>query len=120
FDCLLIEATGIAEPLPVAATFSFRDKTGVALGDFARLDAIVTVVDAANLLEDYSSADFLSDRGETRDAEDRRSIVDLMVEQIEFADVVVINKIADASPHRRLAVRRIVAALNADARVIET
>ena len=97
FDYLLIEGTGIAEPLPVAATFSFRDEAGAALSDIARLDTMVSVVDAANLLSDYSSKDFLSDRGETRDAEDKRTLVDLLVEQIEFADVVVVNKISEVS-----------------------
>jgi G3E family GTPase len=120
FDCLLIEATGIAEPLPVAATFSFRDEHGVALQDFARLDAIVTVVDAMNMMADYASADYLSDRGEVRDEEDRRTIVDLLVDQIEFADVIVVNKVADASRETRSAIRRVLAALNADARVVET
>jgi G3E family GTPase len=120
FDYLLIEATGIAEPLPIAATFSFRDETGAALCDIARLDAMVSVVDAANLLSDYSSTDFLSDRGEARDKDDRRTLVDLLVEQIEFADVVVINKISEVTSETRTTVRRIVAALNPDARVIET
>ncbi|WP_341486476.1 GTP-binding protein [Pararhizobium sp. A13] len=120
FDYLLIEATGIAEPLPIAATFSFRDEMGAALCDIARLDAMVSVVDAANLLSDYSSTDFLSDRGETRDKDDARTLVDLLVEQIEFADVVVINKIAEVTTETRTTVRRIVAALNPDARVVET
>lgn len=119
FDCLLIEATGIAEPLPVAATFSFRDEHGIALQDFARLDAIVTVVDAVNMLADYSSADFLSDRGEIRDEEDKRTIVDLMVDQIEFADVIVLNKASEVSPEESMKVRRVLAALNADARIVE-
>jgi len=65
FDYLLIESTGIAEPLPVAATFSFRDEEGQSLLDIARLDTMVTVVDAVNLLRDYASTDFLKDRGET-------------------------------------------------------
>ncbi len=120
FDYLLIEGTGIAEPLPIAATFSFRDESGRALCDVARLDTMVSVVDAANLLADYSSADFLSDRGETRDTEDQRTLVDLLVEQIEFADVVVINKISEVSFEKRHEVRQIVAALNPDARVVET
>ena len=120
FDYLLIEGTGIAEPLPVAATFSFRDETGAALADLARLDTMVSVVDAANLLSDYSSKDFLSDRGETRDSEDKRTLVDLLVEQIEFADVVVVNKISEVSPKARVEIRRIVAALNPDARIVET
>lgn len=120
FDYLLIESTGIAEPLPIAASFSFRDEAGAALCDIARLDTMVSVVDAVNLLSDYSSADFLSDRGETRDDADTRTLVDLLVEQIEFADVVVINKISDIGPEERAAVRAVVAALNPDARVLET
>lgn len=120
FDYLLIEGTGIAEPLPIAATFSFRDETGAALCDVARLDTMVTVVDAVNLLTDYASADFLADRGEARDEDDKRTLIDLLVEQIEFADVVVINKISDVSVETRTTVRRIIAALNCDARIIET
>jgi G3E family GTPase len=119
FDYLLIEGTGIAEPLPVAATFSFRDESGRALSDVARLDTMVSVVDAANLLADYSSKDFLRDRGESRDADDTRTLVDLLVEQIEFADVLVVNKVSDVTAHSRFEVRRIIAALNPDARVIE-
>ncbi|MET0576547.1 MAG: GTP-binding protein [Mesorhizobium sp.] len=118
FDYLLIEGTGIAEPLPVAATFSFRDETGAALCDVARLDTMVTVVDAINLLGDYSSRDFLTDRGETRDSDDKRTLVDLLVEQIEFADVVVVNKISEVPSAQRAAVRRVIAALNPDARVV--
>ncbi|MCO6187432.1 zinc metallochaperone GTPase ZigA [Rhizobium sp. L1K21] len=120
FDYLLIESTGIAEPLPVAATFEFRDEEGKSLSDIARLDTMVTVVDAANLLNDYASADFLADRGETAGEGDNRSIVDLLVEQIEFADVVVLNKIGSARPDQRDAARKIVVALNPDARIIET
>jgi len=120
FDYLLIESTGIAEPLPVAATFDFRDENGQSLSDVARLDTMVTVVDAANLLKDYGSADFLSDRGETAGDGDNRTLVDLLVEQIEFADVVVLNKVSTASPAERDAARKIIVALNPDARLIET
>ncbi len=119
FDYLLIEGTGIAEPLPIAATFSFRDEHGAALCDIARLDTMVSVVDAANLLANFSSTDFLSDRGETRDADDKRSLIDLLVEQIEFADVVVINKISEVGAETRIVIRQIIAALNPDARVVE-
>jgi G3E family GTPase len=120
FDYLLIEGTGIAEPLPVAATFSFRDQAGKALSDVARLDTMVSVVDAANLLADYSGTDLLRDRGETRDANDKRTLVDLLVEQIEFADVVVLNKISDVTAEMRLELRRVIAALNPDAYIVET
>jgi G3E family GTPase len=120
FDYLLIESTGISEPLPVAATFDFRDEAGESLSDVARLDTMVTVVDAVNLLRDYSSHDFLRDRGETLGEEDDRTLVNLLVEQIEFADVVILNKVADAGPERTDAARKIIRSLNADARIIET
>src|SRR4051812_46957723 len=106
FDYLLIESTGIAEPLPVATTFEFRGENGESLSDIARLDTMVTVVDAANLLADYASSDFLADRGETAGDGDNRTIVDLLVEQIEFADVVVLNKIGTASEEQRDAARK--------------
>ena len=97
FDYLMIESTGIAEPLPIAATFDFRDADGA----------------------DVSSHDFLSDRGETAGQGDSRSLVTLLTDQIEFADVVVLNKVADAGPRRADAARRIILALNPDARLIE-
>ncbi|MCK8782275.1 GTP-binding protein [Rhizobium sp. NTR19] len=119
FDYLLIESTGIAEPLPVAATFDFRDENGRSLSDVSKLDTMVTVVDAANLLKDYSSADFLADRGETAGDGDNRTLVDLLVEQIEFADVVILNKISAASPAERDAARKIIISLNPSAKLIE-
>ncbi|WP_337271172.1 GTP-binding protein [Oryzifoliimicrobium ureilyticus] len=119
FDYLLIESTGIAEPLPVAATFDFRDENGKSLVDVSKLDTMVTVVDAANLLKDYSSSDFLSDRGETAGDGDNRTLIDLLVEQIEFADVIVLNKISTATSQEREAARAIIAGLNPDAKVIE-
>ncbi|MGJ8543932.1 MAG: GTP-binding protein [Sulfitobacter sp.] len=118
YDYLLIESTGIAEPLPVAATFAFRDEDGQSLGDIARLDTMVTVVDAANLLKDYASHDFLETRGETAGEGDDRRIVDLLVEQIEFSDVIVLNKTSDAGPEKTRAARQIITALNPDAKVI--
>ncbi|QDL91467.1 GTP-binding protein [Paroceanicella profunda] len=120
FDHLLIESTGISEPLPVAATFEFRDTAGQSLSDIARLDTMVTVVDAANLLADFSGHDFLADRGESLGSGDTRRLVDLLVDQIEFADVVILNKVTAAGPARCDAARRIVTALNPVARLIET
>ena len=120
FDYLLIESTGIAEPLPVAATFDFRDEAGNSLSDVARLDTMVTVVDAVNLLRDFASHDFLADRGESLGDGDERSLVNLLTDQMEFADVIVLNKVADASPGQLDAARKIIKALNPDARVIET
>jgi G3E family GTPase len=119
FDYLLIESTGIAEPLPVAATFDFRNENGESLSDVAKLDTMVTVVDAANLLKDYGSSDFLADRGETAGDGDNRTLVDLLVEQIEFANVVVLNKISAASAEQRDAARKIIVGLNPDARLVE-
>jgi G3E family GTPase len=92
FDYLLIESTGISEPLPVAETFTFRDEDEQSLSDVARLDTMVTVVDAFNFLRDYSSRDYLADRGETLGDEDTRTVVDLLIEQVEFCDVLVLNK----------------------------
>ena len=119
FDYLLIESTGISEPLPVAATFDFRDAEGASLSDVSILDTMVTVVDAVNLLQDYSSRDFLRDRGETLGEEDDRTLADLLVDQIEFADVVILKKVADAGPQRTDAARKIIRSLNADAKIIE-
>jgi G3E family GTPase len=120
FDYLLIESTGISEPLPVASTFEFRDEDGNSLADVARLDTMVTVVDAANLLKDYASTDFLADRKVALGDDDHRPIVNLLVEQIEFADVVVLNKLDIAKPHEIEAARTIVRSLNAEAKIIET
>ena len=120
FDHLLIESTGISEPLPVASTFEFRDENGASLSDVARLDTMVTVVDAVNLVRDFGTTDFLRDRDAALGDGDERTIVDLLVDQIEFADVVVLNKIRTAEPEARQAARLIVKALNPDARLIET
>ncbi|MDO9563883.1 MAG: zinc metallochaperone GTPase ZigA [Bradyrhizobium sp.] len=120
FDYLLIESTGISEPLPVAATFDFRSQEGESLSDVAVLDTMVTVVDAVNLLRDYSSTDFIRDRGESLGTDDKRTMVDLLVEQIEFADVVVLNKIDDASADQLQAARKIIRVLNPGADIVET
>jgi G3E family GTPase len=120
FDYLLIESTGVAEPMPVAATFDFRDETGESLSDVARLDTMVTVVDAINLLRDFASHDFLTDRGESLGDGDERTLVNLLTDQIEFANVVILNKVRDAGPAAADAARKIIKALNPDARLIET
>ncbi|PPC86537.1 MAG: hypothetical protein CTY37_05640 [Methylotenera sp.] len=92
FDYLLIESTGISEPLPVAETFTFRGDDGLSLSNVAELDTMVTVVDGFNFLKDYSSRDFIAQRGESMGEEDKRTVVDLLVEQVEFCDVLVLNK----------------------------
>ncbi|WP_337010986.1 zinc metallochaperone GTPase ZigA [Pantoea sp. AS142] len=92
FDQLVIESTGISEPLPVAETFTFEDETGESLSAYARLDSMITVVDGFNFLRDYRSVDDLQSRGESLGAQDARSVVDLLVDQIEFCDLLVLNK----------------------------
>ncbi|TMO03718.1 4-hydroxytetrahydrobiopterin dehydratase [Pseudoalteromonas sp. S327] len=92
FDYLVIESTGISEPLPVAETFTFADQNGVSLGDVATLDTMVTVVDAVNFLTDYEQANDLQDTGESLGEDDERSVADLLVDQVEFADVILISK----------------------------
>ena len=92
FDYLVIESTGISEPLPVAETFTFADENGVSLSDVANLDTMVTVVDAFNFLKDYEDAKYLKETGEYLGEDDERSVADLLVDQIEFADVLLISK----------------------------
>ena len=120
FDYLLIESTGIAEPLPVAATFDFRDANGESLSDVSRLDTMVTVVDAVNLTKDFASHDFIADRGESLGEQDERTLVNLLTDQMEFADVIILNKVTEAGPQRLDQARKIVRALNPDAKLIET
>lgn len=120
YDYLLIESTGISEPLPVAATFDFRDENGKSLSDVARLDTMVTVVDAANLIKNYSSTDFLKDSNESLGEDDERTLVDLLVEQIEFANVVILNKTDLVSEDERNTVRSIIRSLNGRADIIES
>lgn len=118
FDYLVIESTGISEPLPVAETFTFADENGVCLSDIARLDTMVTVVDAVNFLKDYEQAQALKDRGESLGEEDERSVADLLIEQVEFSDVILISKtdLAEATDVERLSA--ILRTLNTSARII--
>lgn len=118
FDYLLIESTGISEPMPVAATFEVRDEQGNSLSDVAKLDTLVTVVDAACLLSDFSSSDLLRDRGESLGAQDERALVDLITDQIEFADVIVLNKLDRLKAADRRSARALVRALNPTANII--
>ncbi len=118
YDYLLIESTGIAEPMPVAATFSVRDAQGFSLGDIARLDTLVTVVDGQNFLHDFGGSDRLADRGQQAGEDDARGVVDLLAEQIEFANVIVVSKcdlIDEETLQQTLAVLR---AMNRDARLV--
>ena len=118
FDCLVIESTGISEPLPVAETFTFTDDQGRCLNEIARLDTLVTVVDAFNFLRDYASADTLVERRQARDDGDDRCVVDLLIEQVEFADVIVINKADLVSADQVRQLEGILRALNPRARQV--
>ncbi len=118
FDYLLIESTGISEPLPVAETFTFRDESGQSLADIARLDTMVTVVDGMNFLLDYQAAHSLASRGETLGEEDERSISDLLIEQVEFADVILVSKIDLISSDQRQELLAILKSLNAQAEIV--
>ena len=120
YDYLLIESTGISEPLPVATTFDFRDENGASLADVSKIDTMVTVVDAANLIRNYSSTDFLKDGDESLGEEDDRALVDLLVEQIEFANVILLNKIDLISEEQLQIVKSIIRGLNIKAKIIET
>lgn len=118
FDYLLIESTGISEPLPVAETFTFRDDAGQSLADIARLDTMVTVVDGLNFLRDFQAAEQLASRGETLGEDDERSITDLLIEQVEFADVILISKIDLISRAEREELKAILQRLNAEAEIL--
>lgn len=119
FDYLVIESTGISEPMPVAETFSFEDENGYALDQISKLDTMVTVVDAFNFLNDYGSEDFLSSRKIERDTEDKRTIVDLLISQIEFANVIIMNKVDLINEEDKLQVKKMIMALNPKAKIIE-
>jgi G3E family GTPase len=120
FDHLLIESTGVSEPMPVAETFTFRDEQGNSLGDIAEIDTMVTVVDALNFLRDYESLENLKARGESVGEEDERSIVDLLVDQVEFANVILINKIDLIDEAERRRIHAMIRALNPKATIHET
>ncbi len=118
FDYLLIEGTGIAEPLPVAATFHFEDETGESLVNLTQLDTMVTVVDARNFLDDFASEAYLSQRNLTSE-EDQRTLGDLLIEQVEFANVIVINKIDLVTQTELEQLRAILYKLNPGAELLE-
>ncbi|MCD8535957.1 MAG: zinc metallochaperone GTPase ZigA [Verrucomicrobia bacterium] len=120
FDYLLIESTGISEPLPVAETFTFADDQGRSLSELARLDTMVTVVDAFNFWRDYGSPETLWDRNQSSDPQDDRCVVDLLVDQIEFADVIILNKSDLVTPEALDSLRCILTAMNPQAQIIAT
>lgn len=120
FDYLLIESTGISEPLPVAETFTFKDEQGVCLSEVARLDTLVTVVDAVNFSEDFDSIEALNDRGIGLGEEDGRDVSQLLLDQIEFANVLVISK-CDLVDDRKIAgIETLLRLLNPRANIVRS
>ncbi|MEM7165562.1 MAG: zinc metallochaperone GTPase ZigA [Planctomycetota bacterium] len=119
FEYLLIESTGISEPIPVAQTFTFENEEGVGLQELARLDTMVTVVDGANFLKDYCIADSLKERGEALGDDDERTVTDLLIDQVEFADVIVLNKCDLLSEQDALQIEAILSALNPGAQLLK-
>ncbi|EAS46237.1 cobalamin synthesis protein/P47K family protein [marine gamma proteobacterium HTCC2207] len=118
FDYLVIESTGISEPLPVAETFTFADENGVSLSDVANLDTMVTVVDGVNFLKDYDEAQYLQDTGESLGEEDERSVADLLVDQVEFADIILISKTDLSTPADVERLTAVLKTLNTDAKIV--
>lgn len=119
FDALLIESTGIAEPLPVAQTFTFADEEGNGLQEMTRLDTMVTVVDAANFLQQFMDGESLEELGQQAGEGDERTLSDLFIDQVEFADVIVVNKtdLVDAATLAEL--KAVLRRLNPAARILE-
>jgi G3E family GTPase len=118
FDYLVIESTGIAEPLPIAETFTFRDEQGVSLSDIARLDTMVTVVDAVNFMRHYMEALSLKESGESLGEDDERNVADLLIDQIEFANVILISKIDLISSDEIINLKAVLHRLNPDADIV--
>lgn len=118
FDYLVIESTGISEPLPVAETFTFADEHGQSLSDIATLDTMVTVVDAVNFMHDYIEAKQLQETGESLGENDERSVTDLLVEQVEFSDVILISKTDLVPPGELERLKGILKTLNTEAEIV--
>ncbi|OYD23567.1 zinc metallochaperone GTPase ZigA [Oceanimonas baumannii] len=118
FDCLVIESTGISEPMSVAETFTFEGEDGQCLNDVARLDTLVTVVDAVNFLADFQAADALAERGESLGEEDERSVTDLLIEQIEFCDLLLVNKTDLVTAAQLAELTSILTRLNPEAEIL--
>lgn len=121
FDYLLIESTGISEPLPVAQTFTYRDEAkGIDLSEISRLDTLVTVVDCFNFIRDFSSLDTLQQRKASDLEGDTRTLVNLLTDQIEFANVILLNKTDLVSKAQVGMIRALIQKLNADAIIYES
>lgn len=121
FDYLLIESTGISEPVPVAQTFSFVDEeNGIDLSKYAQIDCMVTVVDAYNFGKDFGSADNIWQRNLNDDPNDTRTIVNLLTDQIEFADIIILNKTDLVTEYQLGELKAIIKSLNPVAKIIES
>lgn len=118
FDYLIIESTGISEPLPIAETFTFADEDGAGLSEIAHLDTMVTVIDAVNFLRDYDQADLLQETGESLGEDDERSVTDLLVDQVEFSDVILVNKTDLINAEALGKLRSVLRCLNTQAEII--
>ncbi len=118
FDYLVIESTGISEPLPVAETFTFADEDGISLSDVATLDTMVTVVDAVNFLKDFNEAKYLQDTEESLGDDDERSVADLLVDQVEFADIILISKTDLVNEDTVQRLEAVIKTLNTHAKII--
>jgi G3E family GTPase len=120
FDALLIESTGISEPMPIAETFTFTDEAGHSLSDVARLDTMVTVVDGRTFLKDWREAEDLKERGLELSPEDERTVTDLLVQQVEFADVIVLNKTDLMKAKEVASLEAVLRSLNTSARIVHS
>jgi G3E family GTPase len=120
YDYLVIESSGISEPLPVAQTFTFEDENGMCLGNYANLDAMLTVVDGSSFESIYSEGTTLKDVGQELESEDYRTLANLLTDQVEFADIIVLNKLDLIDDSKKKVLRAILQKLNPNAKIIET
>ncbi len=120
FDYLLVESTGISEPMPVAETFAFTDSLGRSLGDVAKLDTMVTVVDSFNFLKDYEEGEELDRRALALNENDARTVSDLLIDQVEFANVIVLNKTDLINKDSLNELYRVLRHLNPEARIVRS
>jgi len=120
FDYLLIESTGVSEPMPVAETFTFEDSTGVRLGDVAEMDTMVTVVDGSRFMEELETLESLQARNWHADPKDQRTISHLLCDQLEFANVIVLNKCDLMNDNEKATVKGLIARMNPTAKLIDS
>lgn len=120
YDYLVIESSGISEPLPVAQTFTFETEEGYSLSQFARLDTLVTMVDATSFLDTYAQRKSLLDVDQALSEEDTRTLANLLTDQVEFADVILLNKTDLVNEQTKDALAKLLQKLNPIAKIIPT